>query len=97
VALSASRHRRELGVGRILHDGDAAKLLNRPESSGAIVEVAGQDDADGARPEHLGRRAEQRIDGRPEPVLVWPSGDADPPRFDDEVTVGRGNVDAAGL
>ena len=68
----AFRHRRKQRVGRILDDGHAAELLDRGQAGGAVVEIAGQDDADRRRAVDLRRRSEQRIDRRPEAVFPRP-------------------------
>jgi hypothetical protein len=51
-------HRRKGCLFRILHDRNAAQLLDRPQSRGPVVEIAGQDDADGGWPEDLRGRNE---------------------------------------
>jgi hypothetical protein len=91
------RHRREQRVSRVLDDGDAAELLDRPQARRPIIEVAGEDDADGTRAEHLRGGAEQRIDGRPEPVFLRSLGRAQVARLDDQMVIGRRDVDTSRL
>ena len=66
-----SRHRRKHRVRRILNHRRAAKLLIGQQSGGAVVEIAGQDDADCGRTIDLCRRSKQRIDRGPEIGFPW--------------------------
>ena len=61
----------------MLHNGGAAALLDRPEPGGAVIQPAGEHDADGARSEGLRGRAEEGIDGRAEAVLLRAAGEPD--------------------
>lgn len=72
------RHARDGRFRRILHDGNAARLLDLLEADRAVVQRAAQDDADDARTEMVRGRAEQRVDGRAQRVLVRPAPDLDP-------------------
>ena len=64
VLNGAARHARIQGLHRILHDGNAAALLDGPEAARPVVETPGEDDTNGARPVAIRRRAEQRMAGQ---------------------------------
>jgi hypothetical protein len=49
VAEGDARHARIVGLAGILHDGDAAPLLDGLQADGAVVELAGQHHADDPR------------------------------------------------
>src|SRR5690606_3987788 len=77
VSYGALWHGGDLRVLRILYHRQAAVALDAPQPRGAVVESTGEDDAHDARTIGVSRRAEQRVDGRPEAVLPGPPGDAD--------------------
>jgi hypothetical protein len=66
----AGGHIRRFGLGRVLHDGEPAARLDRLQTDGAVVQVAGQDDADRAGAKGGGGGAEQRIDRRTAVVFL---------------------------
>ncbi len=66
----ALRHARVDGVGGVLDDRHAAYLRHLIQSRSAIVESAGQDDADYLSPIAIGGAAKQWIDRRARPVLA---------------------------
>jgi len=90
------RHERDESIGWILDYCCAPELLHRPESSGAVVEIARQDNADNPRAISLRGRAEEGVNGRADAVLLWSASDAYKVRFDEQVPVGRGDVDCTG-
>jgi hypothetical protein len=83
-------------VGRILHDGDAAAIFDRAEAGDAVVAGAGQEHADHASGMDARRAAKQRIDGGPMPVFARACDHADVVRFDQQVPIGRRDVDSTG-
>ena len=85
------------GVGRVLDHGGPAALGDGAEPAGPVVERPGQDHADDARAVRDGGRAEQGVHGRARAVLAQAVGQADGAGRDQQVAVGRGHVDAAGL
>ena len=80
---------------RILGDRDAARLLDRREPRGPVVERSGQHDADRARPERSRGRSKQRIDRGPHAVLRRAVQEADAIVLERHVLVRRRHVDAA--
>jgi hypothetical protein len=97
VVERVERHRAHLRIRGLLHDRRAAAQLDRPQPGGAVVQRAGQDHADHARAVDVGRRAEQRIDRRPETVLLRAARDADRAVLDQHVMVVGRHVDAPRL
>src|SRR5581483_3868850 len=91
----APRHALHQRVLEILRDRDATMALDRLEPGGAVVERAGEDDADHARALAHGRRAEERVDGRPEAILARATRHADGAVVEQEVMVRRRDVDAS--
>ncbi len=59
-----ARHIVELGLVRILHESDAAHLLDALQTHRAVCARARQDDADGVRVVRFGQRPEEDVDGR---------------------------------
>ena len=97
VARGMSRQLRKQSVLLILDDGDSTKLFHCAKPLRPILEIACQDDAYGCRSIDLRGRAEQRIDRRTKAILSWPARHPQAARFDDQVPVGRRNVDGAGF
>ena len=95
VVERAARHVGAEGVLRILNHGGAAALLDRQQTAGAVVERTGEDGADGPRAVVVGGGAEKWVDGRTVAVLFGAADEPQPPRLDQHVVVGRGDVDAA--
>ena len=69
--------------------------LDRIEAGGAVVQQAGQDHPDGARPHFDRDAAKQRIDCRPREVLLGTAHEAQHRAFDDQMAIRRGHVDFA--
>ena len=90
------RHARARGVDRILHHGNAARLLDRLQARRAVVERSARDDADDARTVVVRRRPERRIDGRPVHVLARTAFDRDAAAVHVHLHAGRRDVDASG-
>jgi hypothetical protein len=63
----AARHRVEFRGGRILHQNDAALLLDRPEAKRAVASHSRQDDADTALQLILGKRPEKKVNRQAQP------------------------------
>ena len=84
-------------IGGVLDDSGATARLDRQESGGPVVQGARED-----QPDHPGRvlaggAAEQRVDGRPVTVLARPAGEVHVPAPQQDMVIGRGDVDAPGL
>jgi len=77
----------------VLGDGDSAEVLDHLQPLAAVVEGAGEDDADHARAVAPGRRPEERIDGRAKAVLARTPRHADGPVLDEQVAVRRRDVE----
>jgi hypothetical protein len=91
------RHVRNRGTRGILRDGDAAARLHRHHPGRAAVLVPGQHDADDARSVRLRCTAEERVDRRTVSVLLRAANDVHPSWPDEELHVGRSDVDLAAL
>jgi hypothetical protein len=96
ISNRALRHAVVFGVVGRLHDGDAAALLDRPQPRRAVVEDAGQDDADGALAVQVRGRAKERVDGRTVAIVFGTARDAHSVIVDEEVMVRRRDVDVRG-
>jgi hypothetical protein len=81
---------------RILNDRDASAALDRVEPRGAIVERAGEDGADGARPEAAGDGTKQRVDRGARQVLPGSAPQQDVVVVHEHVPARRSDVDGAG-
>jgi hypothetical protein len=92
-----SRHLWRAGFARILHDGEPTSSFDGPEPGRPVIELAAEDDTDDAWSVILGRRAKQRINGRPGPVFLWTGNDAHRCAIEHQMSVGRGDQDMPGL
>ena len=81
---------------RILDHGDAARLLDRLQARGAVVERSAGDDADDARTVVVRRGPERRIDRRPVHVLARTALDRDATAVHVHLHARRRDVDASG-
>jgi hypothetical protein len=72
-------------------------LLHRHHANGAIVESAGEQEADYPGAKCSRCRAEEWVNRGTVAILAWPAGDVDPIACDEHVLVGRGHVDPARL
>ena len=97
VTRGVCRHGRVHGVLHVLHDSGATHLFKGPQAGCAVIEITGKNDADRRRTIHLGRGAEEGNHRRPEAVLPGTLGDTQTPGLDEQVMIGRGDVDGAGL
>ena len=97
VARGIGWHRWEARVVLILDDGDSTKLFQCTKPCRPISEIACQDDPDGCGSIDLGRRPEQRVDCWTKAILSWPPGHPEAARFDDQMPVGRRDIDGSGL
>jgi hypothetical protein len=95
VAECTGGHAGEVGVGGVLDDGDAAGFFDVGEAEGAVVEAAGEDDADDLGTFCLRRSAEEGINGGAEAVFLGAAGEADGVVADDEVVVRGRDIDMA--
>jgi hypothetical protein len=91
------RHRAPLRVGWVLHDRDAAALLDPGEAGRAVVVRARQDDADRGRAVGVGHRLEEDVDRRPRLLDALRERQGEPARLDKQVVVGGSQVNAAAL
>ena len=91
--VSSARHARDDRVLRILHDGDAAMLLDHAQAIDAIAERTRQDDSDHARSIDAGGTSEQRFDRGAEAVLARSVQNPQPLRRDEQVIVRPGHID----
>jgi hypothetical protein len=96
VAQRVARHLGIIGVVGILHHGDAAAALDRVQPGGAVVEHAGQHDADDLRRVVAGRGAEHHVDRRAEAVLARAAAQPRAAVTQHQVLVGRRDVDPPG-
>ena len=92
----AARHGCILGLLRILNENDAAGFLHRPDAHGAIGTGAGKDDGE-AIAVLRGQRAEEEIDRRALPARLVERGYRQMVVGDDELPIGRNDIDMAGL
>ena len=76
---------------------ELAGAVDFVEADGAVVEAAGEDDADDGGSAGFGGGAEEGIDGGAEAVFAGAAGEVDAGVLDEEVLVGRGDVDVAGV
>ena len=82
----------------LLHDGDAAGVVNRRRAGRAVLVGAGEDDAQQALAVDLGRRFEQHVDRGPRRCTGSSADSAScGPVVDQQVIVGRREIDGAGL
>ncbi len=88
-------HGRKQRVVGMLHDGGAAAGADRRHTVNAVVEHAGHQHPDGARPEGERHRPEQRVDRRPVSVLRRALGQHHSMVVHEEVPVGYGDTDRA--
>jgi len=93
MAQRAARHRCILGILRVLHHGDAVRLLDRQQARRTVVEVARQDDADSAGTVGLRCRPKQGVDRGPRPVLPRAARQEGVSVLNDEMQIGRREVD----
>ena len=91
------RHRRIHRVGSALDERRSAAVLHGGQAGSAVVEDAGEDDADHAAAEPLGGRTEHRIDRRTVPVLPRAAVERQAIAVETHVLIGRRDVDAASL
>lgn len=89
-------HRRALRVVRILHDGDAAELLDDGEARHAVIQVSAQHDANRARTVDLRGRSKERVDRGAEVMFFRAMAEAQEARLDDQMTIAGREVHAAG-
>src|SRR5215211_2247191 len=92
-----ARHAGVQRVRRVLDNSNATARLDRQQSGGPVVQGARQD-----HPDHPGRvltggAAEQRVDGRPVAVLPRPAGKVHVAGPQQDMAIGRGDVDLPGL
>jgi hypothetical protein len=65
-------HRGIQGIVGILHDGGPAELLDGAQAGGAVIEIAGEHDADRPRTVDLCGSPEERVDGGAEAISLGP-------------------------
>src|SRR5579883_1798451 len=94
MAQRAFRHRRHGGVDGILYHGEAAASLDRGQPGGAIIERAGEHDADRAVAIGYRRRPEQRIDRRTRAILPCALAEREVTRTHQKMTIGWCDIDA---
>ncbi|KDO05443.1 hypothetical protein DV26_38045 [Amycolatopsis mediterranei] len=85
----ALRHAAVQRVGRVLDDGQAAPVHDRPQPGGTVVQRARKDDADDALAAGQRGRPEGRVDRRPMPVLRRSLRQDQRSVFGEQVAVGR--------
>src|SRR5262249_38869457 len=91
-ALGHARVERGLGI---LDEANAAVGFDRTQSERPVVEGAGEDHADGTRPESMGGRAEERVDGGAMAILLRARHRDGRTVVQLDVAVGRGHEDPA--
>lgn len=84
-------------IFRILQDGGAAELLDRPQPRRPVVESTGEDHTDRTGPECLRSRPEQRVDGRSKAVLLGPACRQHSARLHQQMVVRHRHVDTPRL
>src|SRR5215207_3913745 len=90
-----ARHAIDDGFLGILHDGHATPRLDCQQPHAPVVEGSREDDADHPRTVGPGGRAEQRVYRRPRVILTRSPGELDPVGADEQMAVGRGDIDAS--
>lgn len=90
------RHGRSDRLRRVLHDRDAAALLDRQQTRRTVLQLPGQHDADDAWAVGGGGGSEQRVDGGPAEILLVAMGQPDAAALHRHVQVGRGDIDMPG-
>ena len=97
VSETTGRHAGERGVLRVLDDGDPPVALDLDEAQRSIIEVAGEDDADDGGTEFLSGGAEEGIDRRARVILARPACQEDAAVLDEQMLIGRSDVDSSRL
>ena len=92
----AARHRAVFGLLRVLHQDDAAGLLDRPDPDRAVRSRAAEDDGEVVAPLR-GERTEKQVDRRPPPARLVEFGERQVLVGDEQLTVGRDDIDMARL
>ena len=90
---------RHTGVERvrgILDDGHAPPRLDGQQPGGPVVQGTREDDADHTVRVLAGGAAEQWVDGGPVAVLARPAGEVHVAGAQQNMVIGRGDVDVAG-
>jgi hypothetical protein len=80
-----------------LNQRHTALLLDREQTSGAVVQVAREDDSNNSRPELMRGGSEEGVNGGAVAILFGSSGEANPAVVQMKMPIGRSDVDAAGL
>lgn len=93
----AERHIAELRIVGILNQGKSTVPLDLQKPSGAVVEHAGEDDANDSWSKIVSRRAKQRVHGRAVQVFCRPPAEGDSSVVAQQMMVGRRDIDAASL
>jgi hypothetical protein len=93
-ALGHARHGR---LARVLDDHGPAGLLDHQRAQASVPEATREDDRDRTVTIGARERAQHRIDGRANAVLLRSAPEPQPPVGHGEVTVGRRDVDATGV
>jgi hypothetical protein len=91
------RHLRKCRISRVLHDGNAAGLSQRPKPCGAVAEGAGQNDPNRAKTAAYRCGAQHRIDRRPDIVLARACAQHHSTAAEEQMAIGRRNIDATVL
>ena len=91
------RHRPPLRRVRVLDDRDAAVALDRRQAGGAVLVRAREHDPDRAVAVDLGDRLEEHVDRRPRELDARVDREGEVAVLDEEVVVGRSDVDVARL
>src|SRR5689334_21962084 len=89
----AFRHARMLSITRGLNDSSTAAMLNCPHARCAVIKRAAEDYADNAVFIDVSGGPKESIDGWTLPILARPSTDEQTIACDDEMMVGRRDVD----
>src|SRR5262245_28097593 len=80
---------------RVLYNGDAPAVLNRPQTRGAVLERASKNNANGSWPEGIGGRPKQCINGRTKAVFLGTLSHPDGFRFKQQMVIRGRNVNPA--
>src|SRR6185369_4127964 len=92
----APRHVPAKSLRRVLHDRDPAARLDLEHPGGAVVLGAGENHAGDTLAIGASGRAEERIDRGPAAVLARPRGKTNDAGLEQEMMVGRSDVDLPG-
>ncbi len=97
VSLRRPRHAVELRAVEVLHDHQAAGVVDVADAARAVAAAAREHDGDGAAAAVLGERAEEHVDGQRQLLLPIALAQEQPSARDDHLLLRRDQIDVVGL